>query len=144
MFIESATPDDVGIYTCKAESNQLQGENGKTSNQIDLEVIGRPDSQSKECPSKPTDLIISLTAVIALVIGSVPTYLISRYIYKRKEKEIHHQYHCQNSQYQDPMEVALTPRHYEDLNIYTDIDTSNDDNNKAYSEVQSIYEDQVL
>ncbi|XP_033116073.1 hemicentin-1-like [Anneissia japonica] len=39
IHIEAATAADGGRYTCKAESDQFRGKDGKTSNQIDLKVI---------------------------------------------------------------------------------------------------------
>ncbi|XP_033118333.1 hemicentin-1-like [Anneissia japonica] len=39
IHIKAATAADGGRYTCKAESDQFRGKDGKTSNQIDLKVI---------------------------------------------------------------------------------------------------------
>ncbi|XP_033109206.1 B-cell receptor CD22-like [Anneissia japonica] len=39
IHIEAATADDGGYYTCKAESDQFKGKDGKTSAQFELRVI---------------------------------------------------------------------------------------------------------
>ncbi|XP_033109056.1 uncharacterized protein LOC117110459 [Anneissia japonica] len=39
IHIEASSAADGGRYTCKAESDQFRGEEGKTSNQIELKVI---------------------------------------------------------------------------------------------------------